>query len=132
MFKNPRTYPIASAILSKLLSLFSDINERNEILDLIYRRFDKIPNTGHIKIWLQRLTIKFDRQRFYDEKLCRKVNDQSIPIWNSDWIENNLKTLIESTPIINETVIAEIDVVIARDEVQMFKNEYDYAETTEV
>lgn len=57
MFKNPRTYPIASAILSKLLSLIPDNNKKNEILNLISQRFEKIPNTGHIKIWLQRLKI---------------------------------------------------------------------------
>jgi RNA-directed DNA polymerase len=124
MYKNPKTYPIASAILSKLLSLIPDNDEKNEILNLVCSRFDKIPNTGHIKIWLQRLTIKLDRQKAYDENLCRKVNDAMIHIWNSDWIENNLKTLIESTPIVDETVIADIDIVIASEEVQLFRNEY--------
>ena len=131
MYKNPRTYPIASAILSKLLSLIPNNNIKEEILNLVYRRFEKIPNTGHIKIWLQRLTIKLDRQRLYDEKLCRKVNDATIQIWNSDWIENNLKAIIERTPIVDEAVIADIDVVIASEEVQLFRNEYDYAETAE-
>jgi len=131
MYKNPRTYPIASAILSKFLSLIPDNDKKNEILNLIYHRFEKIPNTGHIKIWLQRLTIKIDRQRQYAEKLCEKVNNSAIQIWNSDWIENNLKTIIETTPIIDETVIAEIDIVIASEEVELFKSEYDYAEQTE-
>lgn len=130
MYKNPRTYPIASAILSKLLSLITDNEKKNEILNLIYQRFEKIPNTGHIKIWLQRLTIKLDRQRQYSEKLCEKVNNPALQIWNSDWIENSLKTLIETTPIIDELVIAAIDVVIASEEIELFKNEYDYAEQT--
>jgi len=131
MYKNPRTYPISSAILSKFLSLIPDNDKKNGILNLIYQRFEKIPNTGHIKIWLQRLTIKLDRQRQYAEKLCEKVNDSAIQIWNSDWIENNLKTIIETTPIIDETVIAEIDTVIASEEVELFKYEYDNAEQTE-
>lgn len=131
MYKNPRTYPIASAILSKLLSLIPETDKKNEILDLISQRFEKIPNTGHIKIWLQRLTIKFDRQKQYSEKLCEKVNNPTLPIWNSDWLENDLKTLIETTPIIDETVIANIDVVIAKEEVELFKTEYDYAEQPE-
>lgn len=130
MYKNPRTYPIASAVLSKLLSLIPDNDKKNEILNLIYQRFEKIPNTGHIKIWLQRLTIKLDRQRQYAERLCAKVNNSVLQIWNSDWIENNLKALIETTPIIDETVITDIDVVIASEEVELFKNEYDNAEQT--
>jgi RNA-directed DNA polymerase len=127
MYKNPRTYPIASAILSKLLSLISDNGKKNEILNLIFQRFEKIPNTGHIKIWLQRLTIKLDRQRQYSEKLCEKVNDPALQIWNSDWLENNLKTIIETTPIVDEVVIVDIDVVIASEEIELFKAEYNYA-----
>ncbi len=66
MYKNPRIYPIASAILSKLLSLIKDINDRNEILNNICKKFEKIPNTGHLQIWLQRITLKNDRQRIYE------------------------------------------------------------------
>lgn len=132
MYKSPRTYPIASAILSKLLSLIPDNDKKNEILNLIYQKFEKIPNTGHIKIWLQRVTIKLDRQRQYTEKLCEKVNNPALQIWNSDWLENNLKTIIETTPVIDETVIADIDVVIAKEEVELFKTEYSYSnEATE-
>lgn len=130
MYKNPRIYPIASAVLSKLLSLVPD-DEKNEILSLIYKRFEKIPNTGHIKIWLQRITIKLDRQKQYSEKLCEKINDPGLQIWNSNWIENNLKTVIETTAIVDEVVITNIDVVIASEEIELFKSEYDYAEQTE-
>ncbi len=125
MYKNPRTYPIASAILSKLLSLLNDPTKRDKILQSIMTKFAKIPNTGHIKIWLQRLTIKIDRQRVYEEDLCKKVNDPTIQIWNSDWLNNTLKTLIAETPIIDEQVIQDIDVVINQSEVQLFKPEYD-------
>lgn len=125
MYKNPRTYPIASAILSKLLSLLNDPTKRDKILQSTMTKFAKIPNTGHIKIWLQRLTIKIDRQRVYEEDLCKKVNDPTIQIWNSDWLNNTLKTLIATTPIIDEQVIQDIDVIINQAEVQLFKPEYD-------
>ena len=125
MYKNPRTYPIASAILSKLLSLLNDPNKRDSILLAIMVKFKKIPNTGHIKIWLQRLTIKIDRPKLYNEDLCRKVNDPTIQIWNSDWLDNVLKTIIDTTPIIDEQVIQNIDDVIDQTEVQLFKQEYD-------
>jgi RNA-directed DNA polymerase len=125
MYKNPRTYPIASAILSKLLTLLNDPTKRDSILQSIMNKFEKIPNTGHIKIWLQRLTIKIDRIKEYDEDLCRKVNDPKIQIWNSEWLNNSLKTLISITPVIDEQVIQDIDVVINQSEVQLFKSEYD-------
>lgn len=125
MYKNPRTYPIASAILSKLLSLLDDPTKRDRILQSTMTKFEKIPNTGHIKIWLQRLTIKIDRAKIYDEDLCKKVNDSAIKIWNSDWLNVILKSLIESKPIIDEQTIQNIDVVINQTEVQLFKPEYD-------
>jgi RNA-directed DNA polymerase len=125
MFKNPKTYPIASAILSKLLSLLNDPAKRDRILQSIMTKFAKIPNTGHIKIWLQRLTIKIDRQRYYEENLCKKVNDPTIQLWNLDWLNNTLKTLIATTPIIDEQVIQDINVVINQEEVQLFKPKYD-------
>lgn len=124
MYKNPRTYPISAAILSKLLSLVAENDTRNEVLNLIYQKFEKIPNTGHIKIWLQRITIKLDRQRLYSEKLCEKVDNPTLKIWNSDWLANTLKAIIETTTIIDEAVIADIDVVITMEEVELFKNEY--------
>jgi len=125
MYKSPRTYPIASAILSKLLSLLHDTVKREDILKSIMTKFEKIPNTGHIKIWLQRLTIKIDREKVYEENLCKKVNNSSIKIWNSDWLNNSLKTLIESVPIIDEDIIRQINFVIAPKEVLLFVSDYD-------
>ena len=127
-YKNPRTYPIASAILSKLLSLIKDSKEQDRILNSITTRFSKIPNTGHIQIWLQRLTLKIDRQKPYDELLCKKLNDSIIEIWNSAWLNNDLKTLISLEPIIDEQVINKMDKIIKLEEVQLFasKKTYDY------
>ncbi|HAO06493.1 MAG TPA: hypothetical protein DCQ50_05770 [Chryseobacterium sp.] len=88
-------------------------------------RFEKIPNTGHIKIWLQRLTIRIGRLKNNDEILCKRVNDPNKVIWNSDWLNNNLKTLTDTTLIINEQTIQDIDTVINQSEVELFKSEYD-------
>lgn len=125
MYKNPRTYQIASAILSKLLSLINNTIKRDDILQSIMTKFEKIPNTGHLKIWLQRLTIKLDRQRVYDENLCKKINDPTIQIWNSNWLNSTFKKLIATSLIIDEQFIQDIDIVINSSEVQLFKPEYD-------
>ncbi|MBU0951610.1 MAG: RNA-directed DNA polymerase [Elusimicrobia bacterium] len=119
-YKNPRTYPIVCAILSKLLSLVDTDEIRENILKEINTRFNKIPNTGHIKIWLQRVTLKIDRQKQYEENLCKKVNDNSIIIWNSDWLKDSLKTLISKEPIVDEEIIDKINKVIDADEVELF------------
>lgn len=123
-YKNPRTYPIASAILSKLLSLIDKPEAQEKILNAIITRFSKIPNTGHIKIWLQRVTLKIDRNKNYCEPLCEKVNDATVKIWNSDWLNNDLQALISSTAIIDEKVIEQIDKVIDTKEIEVFKTNY--------
>lgn len=124
MYKNPRAYPIASAVLSKLLALLNDPAKRDSILQSTMAKFAKIPNTGHIKIWLQRLTIKIDKQRVYSEALCQKVNNSAISIWNSDWLNSSLKSLINSIPIVDDQIIQDIDVVINQAEVELFRPEY--------
>jgi len=124
-YKNPRTYPIAMAILSKLLSLLEIPETQKDIFDAIKTKFNKIPNTGHIKLWLQRVTIKIDREREYDELLCEKVNNNSIKIWNSEWLNADFQKLLNETSIIDEQVIKDIDIIINKEEVQLFKSVYD-------
>ena len=124
-YKNPRTYPIATAILSKLLSLLEKPATQERILCNIKTKFDKIPNTGHIKLWLQRITIKIDPDKKYDEPLCEKVNDKFIKIWNSDWLNADFQKLLNETSIIDEQIIQDIDIVINQEEVELFKPEYD-------
>ena len=124
-FKNPKTYPISSAILSKFLSLIESKNNRIEILNAIASRFSKIPNTGHLEIWIQRVALKIDREREFEEPLCKKVNNPSVSIWNSDWLNNNtLKNIIDNEPIVDQQVIEEMDEVIEEEEVKLFGNNY--------
>ena len=125
-FNNPRTYPIASAILSKFLSLIDDDVTKNRILDSIDKRFSKIPNTGHIQIWLQRVVLKTNRPKIFKETLCRKVNNPVVSVWNSDWLKGNLKTAIETEMIVIEETIDEIDEVIDPDEVRLFDTKSGY------
>lgn len=124
-FKNPSTYPIACGVLSKLLSLIDDEEEQEEILEQIKTKFSRIPNTGHIKIWLQRVTLKIDREIEYDELLCQRVNDGSIKIWNSDWLNDDINEIINDAELIDEDVIEEIDKVITTEEIILFGYDYD-------
>lgn len=120
-YKNPRTYPVITAILSKILSLEINTSTVKEILNSIERKFDKLPNVGHLQVWLQRLTINQEREKNYPEKLCQKVTDNNIKIWNFDWItHNSLKKIIENNPIIDEQEIEEIERIIEPNEVKIF------------
>jgi RNA-directed DNA polymerase len=125
--KNPRTYSISSAILSKFLSLVESKEVQNQILNSIVARFNKIPNVGHLEVWLQRVVLKTDRQRDFDEKLCKKVNDPTIHLWNSEWLNKNLRDLIENESIVDEEILQSIDEVINIEEVQLFDSKSNYS-----
>lgn len=123
-YKNPRTYSIISAILSKLIG-FLPKYKKEPILKKILNKFNKIPNTGIMQLWLQRFTIKLDKKLTYSEKLCKKVTDCNVEIWNSDWLKDDFKKEINSFELIDKEKIEEIDVVISNEEVELFdRNEY--------
>lgn len=125
-YKNPRTYPIAAAILSKFLALIDSTEEQNKMLNLIEKRFAKIPNTGYLQIWLQRMVLKIDPKRVFNETLCNRMNDPNISIWNSDWANKSLRKVIDDNKIVNEEIMKELNKTIAPEEVQLFESKTHY------
>ena len=123
-FKNPRTYPIIMAIISKFFSFLKNEKERKNVIEKIKRKFKRLPNTGHLQIWLQRLTIKIDTTIEYEEMLCQKVKDTKVQLWNSDWLSNILKSIINSTEIVDDNKIKKLEPVIGPNEVALFKQYY--------
>lgn len=121
-YKNPRTYPVITAILSKILSLEINNLTVTEILNSIETKFDKIPNVGHLQVWLQRLTIKANRNKNYTEKLCQKVINNNTEIWNNSWLTNQaIKDILTNNPIIDEQKIEALEQVIDPNEISIFE-----------
>ncbi len=125
-YKNPKTYPFSAAILSKLLSLLETKKEKKKILKSISSRFDKIPNTGHLQIWLQRVSILIDKKKNFTENLCKKVIDSSIIIWNSDWLNAEIKKIISDEKIVDTNILKEIKEVIDSEEFALFDSKTIY------
>ena len=128
MFKNPRAYPIGAAILSKFLSsLNSGDADKIGILDDVIRKFRLLPNIGYLEIWIQRIVLKTGHEVPFEEPICKKLNDENVSLWNSDWLnDNRLKQIITSCPIVKRKIIEEMDEVIEEEEVRLFgsKNIY--------
>jgi hypothetical protein len=123
-FKNPRTYSIIVAILSKLLSLEVDEEIVKDILNSIDSKFNRIPNIGHLQVWLQRLILKIDEKKEFEELLCKKVIDDNVIIWNLDWVDNKIKKIFQDNSIIDREIIKNMPQVIAQKEVQIFNEKY--------
>jgi hypothetical protein len=119
-YKNPQTYPFIAAILSKILSLEIDKNIVDEILNLIEQKFNKIPNVGYLQIWLQRLTLKANEKKEYKELLCQKVIDDSINVWNIDWLSKDVQNIISKKSIIDRKKIEDMPQIIEPIEISIF------------
>lgn len=124
MLKSPRNYPIAAAILSKLINLQENDEIRKETIKRIKKRFNKIPNTGYLDIWLQRMAIKLGAEITFKEKLCEKVENDKTVIWNSEWLDDKLKNIIDTYSIIDSNEVDKLDHVINRSEVELFSSIY--------
>ncbi|MDO4259152.1 MAG: RNA-directed DNA polymerase [Actinomycetaceae bacterium] len=123
MYRNPRVYPHAASILSKLLS-FEEESEIKGYLERIRDKFADIPNTGFLDVWLQRISLNYKFDMEYGEKLCKVACGSSEPIWNSKWLQE-AESSIEETSIINQEALNEIEVVIPLEETEVFTRRYD-------
>ena len=126
-YRNPKVCQISSAILSKFICLIEDDEKKEEMIKKIERRLAQIPNIGHLRIWLQRITVNFDRGRSYEEKLCRLVQrgvSGNGDIWDFSWLCGGLGEEIGRIGIIDEKRIKELTPFVEKEEVELFRSGY--------
>ena len=120
-YRNPRTYAICAAILSKLMSFLESADEKMAVAKKIKARFTKIPNTGHMQIWIQRVTLPIAGGISYEEPICRLVAGEDVALWNTEWISSNdLKAAIDVSKVIDKEAVDALEPVISLDEVELF------------
>lgn len=123
---SPRTYPVIAAILSKFVHCLSSLEAKKAVIKKLLKRFDKIPNTGYLQIWLQRITLKLGKEFVFDEALCKKVAEEKVDIWNSEWLNPSLKQMIDSFAIVDQKTIDALPEIIESNEVELFKSSVEY------
>jgi len=123
--RTPRAYPVCAAVLSELLAAVGDRKEKVSIIQRVRRRFSRIPNTGYLEIWLQRVTRPAGVEIEYDEPLCKKVVDpDAVQIWDLRWVENRkLKAAMSKQRIVDAKVLSEMKPIVPIDEVSLFAYE---------
>jgi hypothetical protein len=120
-YRNPRTYAISAAILSVLLDRIKDTETKISTVQRIQQKFGKLPNTGHMLIWLQRVTLPIKKDIEYDDAICKLVVDESISLWNNDWISSiDLKNAVDAAKIINKAVRDQLAPTIQPKEFELF------------
>lgn len=115
MFNNTISYHICVAILSKLLN-FENKSNKELIIKKIEEKFSKLPNTDYLSIWLQRITISYNRSRNYDSLICQKIYNSDVKIWNSDWTSFK----IEENLIVKNNIIENINDIVPSEDLKIF------------
>lgn len=115
-YNNPRLFALVVGSLCFFISKIKDKDLQQQIILKIKNKFNQLPNTSYLNIWLQRLTIKIDPAISYSGKLCEKVIDRNILIWNSDWLIIKFKKIIEETEIINNELIEKMEIMFSDEE----------------
>ncbi|MPM03355.1 hypothetical protein SDC9_49620 [bioreactor metagenome] len=127
-YRNPRVVPTSIGIISYLLRQIDSLSEKKKIIRRVYDKFQQIPNSDLLNIWLQRLTVKIDSTLTYEELICKKVLDKNEQIWNVDWLNDTLKNKINMTPIVIESKVKTLKAVVSNSELKRMtrKKTYDY------
>jgi hypothetical protein len=169
-FHNPKVYPLYARGLSILLGIYEKetiktlaqafsegtnlekdfealeytIKEQKEKLEIIIskikEKFKRVPNTGELDIWLQRVTLPIMPEEGYDEKLCQiakhgkeridsaddfKEKASGDTLWNSsEWLDEGLHNIIKTTPILLKEKIENMPRRIKKGEVDAFSQRY--------
>ena len=120
-YRNPKTYPQVSSIISKCLEYLDTQNRRKDVLKRIRKKFAKVPNVGYMELWLQRICLRDDPVDF-EEPLCKLVSETENEIWNSSWVtdEKFMKNAVVADSIVDRDDIQELSPVIDREEIELF------------
>jgi RNA-directed DNA polymerase len=120
-YRNPRTYAVCAAIIGKLLSYLESTEAKLLATEKIKVRFEQIPNTVHLQIWIQRLTHPLSQEIAYEEPICKLVAGETVALWNCNWInDKKLKKAISQAGIIDREKLAGMDPVPPVSEIELF------------
>lgn len=121
IYKNPRTYSVGFAIISKLLTLDADQGNVDTLIADILSKFKKVPNTGHMQIWLQRITYPLQKELEYTECICKLTNIAPLDVWESKWLVPKIKTKIEMSTFIDQDKLNSLSPVFDMSEINIFE-----------
>lgn len=115
---------IASQLLSDMRK--EDAQKKKEIIDLIYKKLIRIPNSAFLQVWVQNITHTTDdwsAGEIYDMPLCKVVARRPVTLWNNSWLNSEIADDFPQGSIVDREVLAKTGQVIT------FKAKRQYDET---
>ena len=120
-YTSPRVFNYCALIASIILKQLDSDTARVELIQKIYRKIGRLPNTGHMQIWLQRISLYYKPDLEFEESLCRVVSGQAVRVWNSDWISSKpLLKALASNQIVDRAKLKGLKPVMQSREIALF------------
>jgi len=125
-YSSPRTFPVCAAIISQILRAVKTKKERIRLIEKIHAKLSQLPNTGHMEVWLQRISYPYKSKSSisFEECLCQLVNGGKVQIWNNEWIASKkLLSALEPKSIVDERKLKSLKPVVRPAEIRVFAYE---------
>ena len=124
-YRSPRCYQLCMAIMAKLIDQISE-NDRPKVAKQILEKFIRLPHTGYLQVWLQRIMKPSGISLNYTERLCQIVDGSVESIWNNDWLKEDIKlySSMQSIDIVDRTKLTEISSIMSEEEINIFVSNY--------
>ena len=125
-YRHPKVYQVCMAIIAELLKK-CDSRKIVDIANDILRKFNHLPNTGYLQVWLQRIMHPCGIHLAYSEQLCKKVIDPEQVLWENGWLDAapTIKTDFEGIDIIDRDKLSQLKPVISNEEIDIFISNFE-------
>lgn len=117
--RNPRVGATAIGILTFLIKQVKGKRSKAALVGRVSQRFEQMPNSDYWMVWLQRLQLGIGDDGRLDNALTRKVHDSTEVIWNSEWLDEPLRRLIQSNDIIDRDTLSKVGEVMTEAEISL-------------
>ena len=92
-----------------------DQQKKKEIIELIYKKLKRIPNSAFLQVWLQNITHTTDnwsKGEVYDMPLCKVVAEQPVSLWNNQWLIPEIASTFPQNSIVDRDALAKTGQII--------------------
>lgn len=119
-YNNPKVFDVCAGVVSRLL-VELDKPERDDTIKKIEKKIDRLPNVGHLEVWLQRISHGYVPDLDYSESICKLVQGQTVPLWKNDWIsDKKLIKVLSPAAIVNQKALKSLAKVVRPSEINLF------------
>lgn len=127
-FENVNCCHYALRVLSRMVDSMKDKNEKSTIVNLVYSKLCKRPNSDYDQLWLQNMTYQRDKKLEsspYSLRLCQLVAGKDIePLWNNGWLKPNMYSALHYDNVVDTETLKMVTPVITFRERRAYDSQY--------